>query len=117
MTVRIIDSETGDIVTSGRQFTGGVEEVAQTVKTRLRLYLGEYFRDINDGTPWWESILGKEGTLSSKEAAIKNRIVRTDGVVRLVSFSTDFDINTRVYTVNAGILTKFGVTELIVTNG
>jgi len=117
MTVRLIDPDTGDIVTSGDQFISGVEEIAQTVKTRLRLFLGEYFRDVTDGTPWWESILGKDGTLSSKEAIIKSRILRTDGVVRLVSFSTDFDINTRVYTVNAGILTTFGITELTVSNG
>ena len=117
MTVRLIDPDTGDIVTSGDQFIDGVEEIAQTVKTRLRLFLGEYFRDVTDGTPWWESILGKDGTLSSKEAIIKSRILRTDGVVRLVSFSTDFDINTRVYTVNAGILTTFGITELTVSNG
>jgi len=117
MTVRLIDPETGDIVTSGVQFTTEVEEIAQTVKTRLRLFLGENFRDITDGTPWWESILGKAGTLSSKEAIIKSRIIRTEGVIRLTSFSTDFDINTRVYSVNAGILTTYGNTELTVTNG
>lgn len=117
MTVRVLDPVTGDIVTSGVQFTSGVDEVAQTVKTRLHLFYGEYFRDITDGTPWWEVILGKGGSLSSKEAAIKNRIVRTEGVVRLTSFSTTFDINTRVYTINAGILTVYGETELTVTNG
>lgn len=116
MTVRLLDSD-GDITTSGRQFTTEVEEVAQTVKTRLRLFLGEYFRDVTDGTPWWESILGKEGTLSSKEAIIKNRIIRTEGVTQLIEFSTDFDINTRAYTVTAGILTQYGSTTVSLTNG
>jgi len=111
MTVRLLD-EYGDIVTSGVQFTGGAVEVAQTVKTRLKLYLGENFRNIQDGTPWWESILGKEGTLSSKEAIIKNRISRTDGVTRITSFTTDFDIKTRAYSVKVGILTQYGETEL-----
>jgi hypothetical protein len=114
MTVRLLD-ENGDIVTSGIQFTSGAVEIGQTVKTRLRLYLGENFRDITDGTPWWESILGKEGTLSSKEAIIKNRIIRTDGVIRLVGFSTDFDINTRAYSVKADILTQYGETEITVS--
>jgi hypothetical protein len=114
MTVRLLDAD-GDITTSGTQFTTGVNEIAQTVATRLRLFLGEYFRDVTDGTPWWESILGKNGTLSSKEAAIKSRIIRTDGVVRLTSFSTDFNINTRVYTVTAGILTTYGETEITVS--
>lgn len=116
MTVRLLDIE-GDITTSGRQFTTEVEEVAQTVKTRLRLFLGEYFRDVTDGTPWWESILGKEGTLSSKEAIIKNRIIRTEGVTQLIEFNTDFDINTRAYTVTAGILTQYGSTTVSLTNG
>lgn len=116
MTVRLLDSD-GDITTSGRQFTTEVEEVAQTVKTRLRLFLGEYFRDVTDGTPWWESILGKEGTLSSKEAIIKNRIIRTEGVTQLIEFNTDFDINTRAYTVTAGILTQYGSTTVSLTNG
>lgn len=116
MTVRLLDSN-GDITTSGRQFTTEVEEVAQTVQTRLRLYLGEYFRDVTDGTPWWESILGKQGTLSSKEAIIKNRIVRTEGVTKLIEFKTDFDINTRAYTVTAGILTQYGSTTVSLTNG
>ena len=114
MTVRLLDAD-GDISTSGQQFATGREEIAQTVQTRLRLFLGEYFRDVTDGTPWWESILGKEGTLSSKEAIIKSRIIRTEGVEQLIEFSTDFDINTRAYSVSAGILTPYGETYFTVS--
>ncbi len=117
MTVRAIDPTTGDIVTSGQQFITGVDEIAQTVTTRLRLFLGEYFRDVTDGTPWFEQILGKGSSLQAKEAALKNRIVQTDGVIRLTSFSTDFDIATRNYVVSAGILTAFGETQINVTGG
>ena len=117
MTVRIIDPETGDITTSGVQFIDGAAEVAQTVKTRLRLFLGEYFRDITDGTPWWEAILGKEGILSSKEAIIKNRIIRTDGVVSILGFETTFDLTTREYTIKTDILTKYGEIQLVTGNG
>ncbi len=116
MTVRLLDSD-GDITTSGQQFTTEVEEIAQTVQTRLRLFLGEYFRNVTEGTPWWESILGKQGTLSSKEAILKNRAIRTEGVTGLAKFTTDFDINTRAYTVKAVILTQYGSIEVNVTNG
>ncbi len=116
MTVRAID-ESGDIVTSGEQFITGADEIAQTVKTRLRLFLGEYFRDINEGVPWWESILGKDGTLSSKESILKIKISQTPGVIRLVSFTTDFNITTREYSVIAGILTAFGEIEVVASNG
>lgn len=117
MTVRRLDPETGDITTSGQQFLTGAEEIAQTVRTRLQLFLGEYFRDVTDGTPWFEQILGKGSSLEGKEAAIKNRITRTEGVIQLTKFETDFDIDTRKYTINAGILTSFGQTELTVTGG
>lgn len=112
MTVRRIGEESGDIVTRGQQFISEREEIAQTVKTRLRLFLGEYFRDIRDGTPWYEQILGKFTSLDTAEAALRNRIANTPGVIRLTSFSTDFDINTRAYSVSAGILTQYGLDEI-----
>lgn len=113
MTVRRLD-ENGDIATQGQQFISGREEIAQTVLTRLRLFLGEYFRDITDGTPWYEQILGKFQSLSNAEAALRARIANTDGVIRLTSFEAAFDIASRKYTVTAGILTKFGVAEVTV---
>lgn len=108
MTVRKLD-ENGDIVTRGNSFITGREEIEQTVRTRLRLFLGEYFRDITDGTPWFEQILGKGVSMDAREAALRNRIVRTPGVVRLTSFSTTFDLNTRTYSVTAGALTTYGL--------
>ncbi|MCX2891714.1 hypothetical protein OO258_26160 [Pseudomonas sp. DCB_BI] len=111
MTVRRLD-ENGDIVTRGQQFLTGREEIAQTILTRLRLYLGEYFRDITDGTPWYEQILGKFVNLSTAEAALRARIANTPGVVRLTKFQADFDNTTRKYTVTAGALTEFGQVEV-----
>lgn len=108
MTVRKLD-ENGDIVTQGVIFINGQQEIEQTIRTRLRLFLGEYFRDITDGTPWFEQILGKGTSQSAREAALRNRIARTPGVIRLTSFSTDFDLNTRKLTVTASVLTSFGI--------
>lgn len=108
MTVRKLD-ENGDIVTNGTIFISGLEEIEQTIRTRLRLFLGEYFRDITDGTPWFEQILGKGTSMSAREAALRNRILRSPGVIRLTSFNTDFDLNTRKYSVTVGVLTTFGL--------
>jgi hypothetical protein len=115
MTVRVI-SEDGDIATNGQQFTTGREEVAQTVKTRLRLFLGEYFRNITDGTPWFEQILGKGVNNNTREAALRNRIAQTPGVIRLTYFSADFDVDLRKYSVTAGVLTAEGV-EMVSVDG
>lgn len=107
MTVRRLD-ENGDIVTSGIQFISGRDEIAQTIRTRLRLFLGEYFRDSTDGTPWFRDILGKSSTLTNKDAAIKRRIIQTDGVLQILTYDADYDIDTRQYTVTGSVLTTFG---------
>ena len=107
MTVRRLD-ENGDIVTSGVQFISGREEIAQTIQTRLRLFLGENFRNSKDGTPWFQDILGKGSTLTNKDAAIKNRIIQTDGVIEILTYNADYDINTRKYNVSGSVLTIDG---------
>lgn len=112
MTVRRLDLTTGDIVTSGVQFITERDEIAQTIRTRLKLFLAEYFRNINDGTPWFQSILNKRGTVTSKDAIIKQRIVQTPGVIELVSFSTDYDINLRKYSITAAVDTQFGTVPI-----
>ncbi len=107
MTVRRIDNS-GDISTSGQQFISNADEIAQTIETRLKLFLGEYFRDISDGTPWFQQILGKGSSLEVKEAQIKRRIIQTNGVDSIFQFETDFDLESRRYSVKAGVVTPFG---------
>jgi hypothetical protein len=108
MTVRKLNTITGDIVTSGVQFTSGQDEIAQTIRTRLKLFLGEYFRDITDGTPWFQSILIKNGTLTSKDAILKQRIIQTEGVNAIVEFLSDYDIDSRKYSIQCIVSTPFG---------
>lgn len=116
MRVRRLD-ENGDIVTRGQMFAFDQNCIAQTICTRLRLFLGEYFRDINDGTPWYQEILGKPENLNAVEAILRNRIVRTEGVIRLLTFDMDFQIDTRVLSVSGSVLTQYGEEEFEVTNG
>lgn len=111
MTVRALD-ENGDIVTRGTQFISGREEIAQTIKTRLALFLGEYFRNIKEGTPWYEQILGKFVSLDTVEAVLRARIANSPGVIRLTSFTTDFDLDARKYSLTAGVLTQYGLAEI-----
>ena len=116
MTVRALDNA-GDIVTSGNQFlaTGSAEEVAQNVRTRLRFYLGEWFLDTRIGTPWFDSdnvkgILGKGGSLSQKESAIKREILQAPGLSRMTEFKMDYDLQTRALSVQTSIISKSGET-------
>ena len=110
MTVRALD-ESGDIVTRERGFITGREEIAQTIRTRLRLFLGEYFRNVRDGTPWFEQILGKFSSLDTVEAVLRARIVNTPGVIRLSYFRTNFELENRRYGVSGAVITDEGEVE------
>lgn len=122
MTVRALNSS-GDIVTSGTQFFSGgsAAEAAQNVNTRLKLFTGEWFLNIQDGTPWFPDtnrygILGKGGSLSQKEAILRRRILLAPSVAGMSSFNIDYEPTTRLLTVTAGIIsTSSESTELTFT--
>ena len=107
MTVRKL-TELGDIVTSGQHFTSGADEVAQTIVTRLNLFFGEYFRDISDGTRWFEDILGKGNTTGAADAELRRRISQTNGVNGILEYSSNFDFNNRTFSVVCSVATPFG---------
>ena len=108
MTVRRLDPTTGDITTSGVQFTSDIEEIEQTVRTRLRLFYGEYFRNVTLGTPWFQSILGKDGTVASKNAILRRIISQTEGVTDIVNFTSNYDLSSRKYSITCTVITAFG---------
>lgn len=112
MTVRKIDPDTGGISTRGVQFVSGSAEIAQTILTRLRLFTGEYVRDITEGTPWMDVVFSKSKSLSSKEAALKSRVLGSPGVVRILTFEMDFEEDERKISVNTSVLTTTGVVTL-----
>lgn len=100
----------GDIASSGTQFINDADAVRQTIETRLKLFLGEYFRDINDGTPWWQRILGKNQNMAIAEHEIRTRITQAPEVVRLLEFQATYEERTmRVY---ASVLTTYGEIEI-----
>ena len=111
MTVRRLD-DNGDISTSGQQFINEKAEVSQTISTRLRLFRGEYFRDVTEGTPWFSSILGKNNNLSESDSIIRRVISQTDGVNQITSYNADFDLTTRQYKIDVSVLTIYGEVSL-----
>ncbi|MCE2029302.1 hypothetical protein [Sessilibacter corallicola] len=111
MTVRRLTPD-GDIATSSQQFISGIDEVAQTIRTRWKLFLGEYFRDVSEGTPWFQRILVKNPNPDEINAILKTRIVRTQGVIQVLRFEPTFDVQSRTYSIFASVLTQFGELSL-----
>jgi hypothetical protein len=106
MKYRALDS-LGDY-TVGRPFlVNSPGAVAQAIGTRLKLWRGEWFVDLSDGTPYNEDVLGKRSN-RNPESAIKQRILATPGVTAITTFSSSFDGDSRLLTINATVDTLYG---------
>lgn len=115
MRYRKLDAD-GDYVFGGQQldFHKDVPEaVAQAVLTRLRLLRGEWFLDITEGTPL-DRIVDKF-SMGTYDAAIRQRILTTQGVTEMVAYTSTFDADARALSVNATVNTQYGAAQVQVT--
>lgn len=87
------------------------ETVSQAVITRLRLLTGEWFLDVEEGTPYQAAVLGKQ-TLETASEAIRLRILGTQGLVEILEFDVSENRDARTLTVSAKIDTIYGPAEI-----
>jgi hypothetical protein len=83
------------------------EGVAQAVAQRLRLMTGEWYLDTAEGTPYVGGVLGKY-TEGGYDPVIRTRILETEGVLSLDSYSSSLDRDARALSVAATITTIYG---------
>ena len=97
-----LDPLTGDIAFEDGDLVliEGVDAVAQTLKQRLSFGLGEWFLSINEGVPYFQTILLKNPNIAAIEGIFRNTILSTPGVLELLSLDFDFDSRNRVFEVN-----------------
>ncbi|MDU1573280.1 MAG: hypothetical protein E6868_08515 [Pantoea sp.] len=87
------------------------ETVAQAVKTRFLLWYGQWFLDTTEGTPWIQSVLGKQKP-ETYNLAIRQRILETQGVNSIKSFDTTLNTSSRRVVFSATIDTIYGTTTV-----
>ncbi|EOE1079816.1 MULTISPECIES: hypothetical protein [Klebsiella] len=87
------------------------EAVAQAIKTRFLLWYGQWFLDTTKGTPWIQSVLGKQKP-DTYNLAIRKRILETQGVSSITAFNTTVDGTTRRVTFTATVETIYGTTTV-----
>lgn len=87
------------------------EAVAQAIKTRFLLWYGQWFLDTTAGTPWIQSVLGKQKP-DTYNLAIRKRILETQGVSSITAFNTTVDGTTRRVTFTATVETIYGTTTV-----
>lgn len=84
--------------------------VAQSILTRLLLWQGEWFLDTRDGTPWLQSVIGKN-TKSLYDTVIRARVLETKGVTSIERYSST--LTGRKLHVEMIVNTLYGQTETI----
>ncbi len=111
-------SPTGDYTFGNGQldfYRDTPEAPGQAVKTRLLLWLGEWFLDIESGTPYMQGILGKH-SLAVADMTIQDRAVRTLGITNIPKYESEIDANTRTMTVAFSVDTIYGPTKVDLEN-
>ena len=83
--------------------------VAQAIKTRLCLWTGEWFLNINEGTEWM-NVVGQVGAYNVRDTIIRARILQTPYVISLYDWKSE--IWNRKYTASGKVVTAFGTAEL-----
>lgn len=87
------------------------ECVAQAVLTRLRLWRGEWFLDVTEGTPYVPAVLGMH-TKQSYDFAIRQRVLETEGVTNIEEYESFVNSESRSLTVNIRINTVYGPAQI-----
>jgi hypothetical protein len=103
-----------DIQVSSLDFVliDGAESVKQQLLIKLKLWVGEWFLDEEFGTPYIQSILGKQLTLSGAITAIQKSILEVTWVQQIQSFAYQFSNSTRRLSVQFTVSTAFGLVEV-----
>lgn len=100
------------------------EGVGQSVKTRLLLFSGEWFLDTVEGTPWGGFPLNPlvveqgqilaEQTEAMRDVAILSRVIATEGVLTVMNYNSQFDPDSRAFSVAMNLDTLYGPVSLFI---
>lgn len=87
--------------------------VAQAIQTRLRLFAGEWFLDLNEGLNK-SKILGVR-TQGTRDQEVQQRILNTPGVKQITAYLSSVNPAARSFTVAATVMTIYGQVAVNVT--
>jgi hypothetical protein len=73
------------------------ESVAQRLKIKLLMFLGEWKFNIDFGVPYYQRIFEKGITKPVVDSIFRQQIIETPEVIKLISYSSDLNAMTREY--------------------
>lgn len=94
--------------------------VVQRAKTRLDLWVGDWFLNTDDGTPYRTAVFGAR-TNATRDPAIRARLLGTPGCTGITTYASQQSRQSRAWSVQATIDTAYGqtlvATALNIPNG
>lgn len=114
-----VDPSTGDLVHDGvrLQLVADNDSIAQSLRTRLAFFKGEWFLDEEFGTPYFQSILGKSLPLIAVREVFREVIAGTVGVLDIVSLDLRATSVPRQFQLQFVVSTDLGELSLTVPTG
>jgi len=98
----------GDLILTADAQAGGNNPVQQDIIQRLSMFLGEWFMDNTQGTPWFQQILVKNPDEPAIDGIFQNIILGTPGVLRLTSYKLEPNVVQRTAQIQFVALTTSG---------
>lgn len=89
--IKIDASNDIEIINNDLFLLGGRDEIAQVLRQELRVFLGEWFLNTDEGIPYLQEILKKNPNVSTVDAIFKNKILESPGVIELTEYTLDFE--------------------------
>lgn len=95
----------GDIAVTNNGITlvSGADEVTQRVRARLRAFYGEWFLNLRRGLPYYQDIFLKRQNPDRIASIIKLEILKTTGVLELMSYEQTINSSARTLSVSVRI--------------
>lgn len=82
--------------------------VAQAILTRLRLWQGEWFLNLQEGVPYLQQILGHAPSGNVPDSAIRATILGTPFVQHMTDYASSWASTARTFSITCKVYTAFG---------
>ena len=108
-----VEATRNDLVFADRDLAtvSGSELVAQRLQVALQLFKGEWFLDADAGIPWYQEVLEKGVPTTVVDSILRKQIVATEGVNRILKYTSSIDAATRIVSVAFTVDTVYGPVE------
>lgn len=115
----LLDADGDFAITGGRtSFATGVTAAVQGARARMGLIRGEWFLDQSRGVPYFErdnvptseALLGQPFDIVKIKDAMREAILDTPAITKILELTVDYDNRTRIVSVTWRALTVFGET-------